>query len=176
MRSRGDPPAPPVVVRRIRPNESSSLRSLRLAALRSDPTAFGSTLAREEGYHEGEWSDRARDGAEGARAATFVAEDAPDRWVGMAGVFERAGTFHVWGMWVEPGWRGRGVGSALLDRTIAWVSEVDPGAALALEVNPDQAAAVRLYRARGFRGTGTTRPLGHHAPATVEEMVRIPDP
>ena len=71
------------VVRRVRPDEGLRLRALRLRALADAPSAFGSTLAREEAFPDDVWQERATSGAAGEDRVTYVAEDG-DRWVGMA--------------------------------------------------------------------------------------------
>src|SRR5262249_59106486 len=55
-----------VKVRRIRADEGLALRALRLRALADAPTAFGSTLAREEAFPADGWHERAAGGAAGA--------------------------------------------------------------------------------------------------------------
>ncbi|MGP6159964.1 MAG: N-acetyltransferase family protein [Vulcanimicrobiaceae bacterium] len=54
------------------------------------------------------------------------------------------------GMLVGPDFRGRGIGAALLDAALAWAC-AQPLRRLELEVFPHNAAALRLYRSRGFR-------------------------
>ncbi len=53
------------------------------------------------------------------------------------------------GMMVAPGWRGRGVGSALMREAIRWARQVRVEK-LALTVYPDNEAARGLYRKFGF--------------------------
>jgi RimJ/RimL family protein N-acetyltransferase len=78
---------------------------------------------------------------------TFVAVSA-DEIVGFLGVVERFGCGEL-GMLVARGWRGRGVGSALLAATIDWAR--DRGLhKLALSVFPHNDAAIALYRKFGF--------------------------
>ncbi len=58
------------------------------------------------------------------------------------------------GMLVERGWRGRGVGSALLQAAIDWAR--DQGLhKLCLEVFAHNTAAIALYRKAGFVAEGT---------------------
>jgi len=70
-------------IRQTRPHEGLRLRALRLHALADAPTAFGSTLAREEAFPEHVWHERAANGAAGGDNVTFIAEQ-DERWVGMA--------------------------------------------------------------------------------------------
>ena len=50
-------------VRRLRAHEAELLRDVRLRALRDAPMAFGSTLAREEGYAPEKWERWAAESA-----------------------------------------------------------------------------------------------------------------
>jgi ribosomal protein S18 acetylase RimI-like enzyme len=161
-----------VLIRRLRTEEWQPYRELRLAALTCDPLAFGSTAARESGYAEDRWREWVRRGSAGEKEATFVASTATGELVGMAGAFSEDARFHIWGMWVRPPRRGEGIGHGLLDAVLRWIDTNFPQAAVVLDVNPTQRAAVRLYVASGFRFNGVETPLGHDAPATVKQMLR----
>ena len=93
--------------------------------------------------------------------ARFLAIDG-DRVIGEIGLEreEHPVTTHVatLGMMVAPEWRGRGVGSALMEAAIAWArrSGVEK---LELSVYPDNDAAHALYAKFGFREEG--RLSGH---------------
>jgi len=164
-----------VEIRRIQERDASAFRELRLAALRTDPAAFGSTEAREAAYADEHWAAWARRGSLEAREATFVAAEPTGTLVGMFGAFAMDDRPQLWGMWVRPSARGRGIGGRLLEAVLEWAGRAFPGAPARLEVNPEQAEAVRIYLARGFAFTGHEEPLGHHPPAIVREMVRPPD-
>ncbi len=84
-------------------------------------------------------------------AATFLAE-VDGRPVGTLGVEIRRGIADL-GMMVDAGWRGHGVGSALMATCIVWATE--HGAhKLVLEVWPHNVAARMLYRKYGFEQEG----------------------
>ncbi len=53
------------------------------------------------------------------------------------------------GMLLQAGWRGRGIGRALLDAAIAWATSAGAHK-MSLEVWPDNAAAIALYERAGF--------------------------
>jgi ribosomal protein S18 acetylase RimI-like enzyme len=163
---------PAYEIRRIRESDAPALRELRLSALRSDPLAFGSTEARESAYADEHWASWARRGAGDLQEATFVAEEPPGPLVGMIGIFSKDGHPQLWGMWVRPTHRGRGIGSRLVDTVLEWAGRAFPDVPVQLEVNPEQWDAVRIYRTRGFEFTGFEEPLGHHAPAIVRAMSR----
>jgi RimJ/RimL family protein N-acetyltransferase len=84
-------------------------------------------------------------------AVSFLAE-AGARLVGNLGVEVRRGIADL-GMMVDAAWRGRGVGSALMDACIAWATR--HGAhKLVLEVWPHNTTAQGLYRKYGFEQEG----------------------
>ena len=96
-----------------------------------------------------------------AERASYVAVDG-DRVIGSLSVdrAEHPVTRHVAsiGMMVAPSWRGRGVGSALMEAAIAWGRQAGVEK-LELAVYPDNDAAHALYAKFGFREEG--RLSGH---------------
>lgn len=158
-------------IRRVRPDEWQALRELRLRALSCDPLAFGSTWARERALPDGRWQERTSRGASSDESAMFVAESGSVGWVGMVSVAWVESEAHIFAMWVDPAFRRRGLGGALLDAALQWFGSMAPHRPLLLDVNPRQEDAVRLYESRGFRRTGATAPLGHTEGETVIAMV-----
>jgi ribosomal protein S18 acetylase RimI-like enzyme len=163
-----------VIVRRIRSGDWDSLRALRLAALKDAPLAFGSTFARENESAPLKWKNWALRGAAGNHETIYVAVNEPGQLVGMIGAYPEEERSHIWGMWVHPEYRGRGIGGELLDILLSWLTSVRRAGDILLEVNAAQEPAVGLYRRHGFVLTGRTRPLGHHPPTVVQEMVWKP--
>jgi len=158
-----------VTVRQLRPDEGEPLKALRLRALAGAPDAFGQTLA--EASARDDWAEMARklSGADGN--AGFLAE-APGGAVGLAfGILEaeRADAAHVAGMWVDPAWRGRGVGAALVAAVIAW-ARARGRPRVCLWVTEQNRAAVSLYARRGFRPTGARAPLPSNPSLATIEM------
>jgi RimJ/RimL family protein N-acetyltransferase len=92
----------------------------------------------------------------GERAAAFTRSAgqslvavAGDRIVGMLHVEVSRHGFGDFGMCVERGWRGRGVGSALVQAAIGWARGQGLHK-LCLEVFAHNTAAIALYRKCGF--------------------------
>jgi len=156
----------PPVVERARERDWRQLRNVRLAALADSPSAFGSTLDREQEYDEQDWRAWTRE------AATFLAF-AGEQPIGMAAGIEsdRPDERGLIAMWVRPRSRGTGVASALVAAVQAWAH--DEGAVrLTLWVTRSNEPAVRLYRRLGFVETGASKPLPSN-PALVEEQLAI---
>ena len=163
-------------VRRIRADEGLRLRALRLHALADAPTAFGSTLAREEAFPEHVWHERAAGGAAGGDRVTFIAEQ-DGRWVGLATGLaddpdgsEKSGPMLV-GMFVDGAERRRGAGLALVEGVAAW-ARTRGAARLFLWVTSSNEPAIALYCRCGFRPTGKTRPVAHTPSIAEIQMVR----
>ena len=49
-----------ITIRPMRPDESATLRGMRLRALSDTPLAFGSTFAKESAFTDQDWRDRAQ--------------------------------------------------------------------------------------------------------------------
>jgi ribosomal protein S18 acetylase RimI-like enzyme len=164
------PGAAEITVRPVREDEWQAYRDLRLKALETDPLAFGSTLKRERGFSPEMWRERITRGVSGFASLTLAAVGSGRRFVGMTVVADLEGTLHLFGMWVDPKFRGVGIGGRLLDTAMTWIRRSHPGRAILLEVNPRQVDAVHLYESRGFRRTGKSSPLGHTPGEQVVEM------
>ncbi|MEM1099364.1 MAG: GNAT family N-acetyltransferase [Planctomycetota bacterium] len=161
-----------VSIRPLEPSESGLLRDLRLRALSEAPSAFGSTYAREAGFDDAEWTERARSWAS-ERCATWVAFQRDASCGIVACALDRETDARSWivSMWVDPEVRRRGVGRRLIDEAIAWsrrqsVSEVR------LHVTSNNPEAARLYESIGFRDTGDTMAHGH-MPSLCEIEMRL---
>ncbi len=84
-----------------------------------------------------------------ASVAESIVAVAGDRIVGLIHVEISRHGFGEFGMLVDREWRGRGVGSALIQAAIGWAR--DQGLhKLCLEVFAQNAAAIALYRKCGF--------------------------
>jgi ribosomal protein S18 acetylase RimI-like enzyme len=143
-------------LRRLGPDDWADFRDIRLRALADSPDAFGSTLEREAELGETEWRRR-------LTGPVFVVYDPLP--VAVGGVFDNAGTPHVWGMWTDPAHRGRGHARRILDALIP------PGTPAQLDVNIDNGGARRSYERYGFVGTGEVQPLRPGSEQRIELMV-----
>jgi GNAT superfamily N-acetyltransferase len=150
---------PTPIVRRITRGEHSTLRTIRLRALKEDPSAFGSTFDAEVARPDEEWAERARLSAEGTDRATFIAI-VDDRVVGLAGGYRPdhdAGCIELVSMWTAPEARRRGLGRALVQAVIDWAAGSQATVVLWVTRGNDPAHA--LYVSMGFHETGECKPL-----------------
>src|SRR5262245_30249466 len=75
-------------------------------------------------------------------------------WSASRGCPKLAHRAHVWGVYVTPRWRGKGVATGLLTR-LEEVGRGWPGVnSLALAVSENSPGAHRVYEAMGFRAWG----------------------
>jgi RimJ/RimL family protein N-acetyltransferase len=159
-----------VEVRRLQAGEGAQLRRLRLRALADAPDAFGATLDGDAAHPDGWWDGLADAGA----GAVFVAEEAGE-WSGMAGVHLAGAdewTASLWGMWVAPRARGRGIGSRLVGAVVDW-ARVRGLRRVELTVSQGAPGAEALYRAIGFVRTGEERSLAS-IPSLTEATMMLP--
>jgi RimJ/RimL family protein N-acetyltransferase len=95
--------------------------------------------------------ERARVFARSAESTVVAVADG--QIVGMLHIEVSRHGFGEFGMLVDRGWRGRGVGSALVRAAIGWAREHRLHK-LCLEVFAHNAAAIALYRKSGFTEEG----------------------
>jgi predicted GNAT family acetyltransferase len=143
-------------LRRLGPDDWEQFRAIRLASLAESPDAFGSSLERERAFGEDDWRQR-------VSSAVFVVDD-PDP-VAVGGLFDDDGIGRVWGMWTDPGHRGRGHARRILDAVTPLMPQVQ------LHVNFGNAAARTAYERYGFVGTGRLEPLRPGSDQQIELMV-----
>lgn len=147
-------------IRRICPDDWPALRQLRLRALKCDPHAFGSTHEAEAAAPSDNWSRLAALSSEGSGRFIALAELDGDA-VGMAGGYqpeESPDERGIWGMWVAPEARRRGIGRALVGSVRNW-AEQSGAVRLNLWVVETNGPAVALYQSIGFTATGETQLL-----------------
>ncbi|KAF7979234.1 hypothetical protein HWV62_43200 [Athelia sp. TMB] len=179
MRSTGNHPAY-YTLRIPRPpsdSQASDFAALRLLALKSDPSSFGSTYEREVAFTPDQWKAR----LSVSERATFVLSYPPsgervdtDEWIGTAsvlipshmtfealeplrgaGVGKGGDIYLLVGMWVAQDHRRRGLGKKLVHDAMEWVrdhadAEGIERAVLALQVSATNEIGRSLYIGMGF--------------------------
>jgi GNAT superfamily N-acetyltransferase len=138
-----------VEIRRIKPEDWSHLRDMRLRALRDAPEAFGQTYENAAAEPELEWRSAARAASAGDRRAWFFAGPASD--LGMVQTRRRPpDDCLVFSMWVAPAARRAGVGRALIDTAGNWARSWG-GRRIVLWVTGMNQEAQRFYERIGFK-------------------------
>ena len=140
-----------IIIRQARMDDTPAFRTLRLEALRSDPTAFSAdyeiNAARPEFYFE----ERLKELGEGS---TIYFAVQGEKLIGMTGIHrgESPKTQHsaqVWGVYVRPDWRGLRIADALLEHCIKW-GRAHGVIVARLGVAADNMSAIRCYTRCGF--------------------------
>ncbi|MGE0308285.1 MAG: GNAT family N-acetyltransferase [Acidimicrobiia bacterium] len=159
---------------RLSPDDFRRLRTIRLAALASDPDAFGSSYEREAGFHDEVWLQRLQPDAN----PHCGYEDDTGTLVGMMGLARNVddpALASVFSMWVAPERRGTGVADELFTGAVAWAN--DSGVtAIRLDVMGDNSRAEAFYARHGFTRTGTIAPIPGSERSEVEMRVAIGAP
>lgn len=140
-------------IRILTADDAAAYQALRLHGLRESPAAFGSTYENEVDTPLEQIAAQLARGA-GGEDVVFGAFDDDGRLVGLAGM--RRGTSlktrhrgGVWGMYVAPRARGRGVGCALVSAIIEHARSLGMER-LILGVETTNEPARALYHALGF--------------------------
>jgi ribosomal protein S18 acetylase RimI-like enzyme len=139
------------IVRRLVETDAADFKSIRLDGLRDAPEAFGSTYEAE------------KDGPIESFVATLSKSHVAGAFVdgallGVAGFYVLSGPKlahrgNIWGVYVRPAGRGKGLGKALISHLLAEAAPLVKQ--VHLTVVTDNAAAVRLYQQLGFETYGT---------------------
>ena len=149
-----------VVVRETVAGDWKALRDIRLEALCTAPTAFGSTYEDEANHGEAHWHNRI------ARGGTFLAflpdasepaESAEPAGL-IGGYLEDPRTVELVSMFVRSNARGRGVGEALVVTVLDW-ARTRNATAVRLWVTETNTHALALYQRCGFALTGERQPV-----------------
>ena len=144
-------------LRRLTEQDVDALWRLRLQALESETEAFAEAPEEHRQTSIETYADRLRVSSD----ENFVIGAFLDsELVGMVGFYreQRLKRRHcggIWGMYVAPSGRGRGVGAALLDAVIGIARTIPGLRRVHLSVSTTQQAARRLYANAGFETYGT---------------------
>ena len=142
-------------IRRLTPADASAFQELRLTGLREEPSAFGSSYEEEKDFSasiiEGRLAARSDQGPFGAfEQDTLVGLVA----LGRERMDKLAHKGLIWGMYVRPDSRGKGVARALLAEALSLARCVPELKQVNLSVNASNTGALRLYESFGFKAFG----------------------
>ena len=137
---------PSVEVRRLGPQDAALYRDIRLDALQANPEAYGST-------YEAECVRTLSDFAERLSTSAVIGAFRGPKLVGIAGLLIRDGAKEahkglLWGMYVQAGARGEGIGRRIAEAIIDFArGRVE---IIQLSVVSSNTTARRLYSSLGF--------------------------
>ena len=154
------PPVQPLI-RPLTPQDDAAFMALRREAVAAEPFAFEASP--EDDFALDSDFVRRQLGASFAESGSVVvgAFEA-DRLVGMIGLFREREVklrhkARLWGFYVRPAHRGRGLGGALLEAALGLARQLPGVERVRLSVTAPSEAAVRLYERLGFIAFGRER-------------------
>jgi RimJ/RimL family protein N-acetyltransferase len=142
-------------IRRLTPEDASAFRTLRLSALLDEPTAFGASYEEESALAPDVLASRL---VQHADRGVFGAFDG-DTLVGLVALAreDKLKLRHkgmIFGVYVTPEARGKGIGRKLLAQALALAKSVPGLLQVNLSVNANNPAAISLYESLGFQTFG----------------------
>jgi ribosomal protein S18 acetylase RimI-like enzyme len=161
-------PHPKMHLHAVTAEDWESHRDVRLAMLEEAPDAFWFTYADEAVYDEADWRER-------IEGAWLVQARDSDGILGSAGLGShwepgRATTATLFGMYVAPRGRGRGVGEALVRAVLEEARRLGKSEVV-LEVTSSNESAAAVYARCGFVRTGAVHDHPRRPDLTEVEMV-----
>jgi ribosomal protein S18 acetylase RimI-like enzyme len=164
-----------VETRALTADDWELFRSMRVQALAEAPNAFRSTYDAESAQSDDHWRDMVSRTAGHPDSEVFLGSiDGRPGAIAFVRVEHDSATARIGAMWVDPAFRGRGVGSQVLTAALDFGKAA--GAEWAeLAVTEDNGPAQRLYAAAGFEPTSRTEPLRDDSDLTVRWMRRSLD-
>lgn len=152
-----------MTIRRLIASDAAEFQRLRLIALRDCPTAFSATYEQEcdmplsliqarlaEGSGRdffGAWETHGNGDGDGAELAGMVGVSRPAE----PKLRHKA---LIFGMYIAASQRGKGMGRALLEHALTFARGLNGLHQISLTATADNAAAIGLYEAAGFRQFG----------------------
>lgn len=163
-----------VAIRPAVPQDAAAAFELRLEALSRHPQAFAADPALTEERGVTAWVELIAENVAQERGVIYVAA-AGGRLIGMTGLARgkwpktgHSGT--IWGVYVQPAWRGLGVAGALVEGCVAWARDLGL-VIVKLGVVTSNAGAIRCYTRCGFTVYGVEPQVIRHEGALHDELL-----
>ena len=142
-------------VRRLTPADASEFQALRLAGLKDEPVSFASSYEEEKDLPASTIEERLAIKSDRGLFGAFENE----RLVGLValGREDLNNLSHkalIWGMYVKPEFRGKGMARALMCEALSLARSVREVKQVNLCANARNLAAIQLYESLGFKSFG----------------------
>jgi RimJ/RimL family protein N-acetyltransferase len=144
-----------VQVRILTPADAPAFQALRLRGLQECPSAFASSYEEERGTPVAVVAERLATQEDRATFGAFQEQ----HLIGVVGLEREqlsklAHKAYIWGMYVEPTVRNRGVGHQLVAQALSYAANDLRVRQVCLGVNAQNVAAIALYKRSGFAQFG----------------------
>ena|SRR6218665_3815974 len=144
-----------ITCRQLTESDWSLLRQVRLHALKNDPAVFGSTYSKESGYDEAKW----RSWIANPDYGIWILQDG-EMPIGMTGIgMDRDDparqSCYIWGSWIEPAYRGRGLADLLYECRLEWARNHPTVTQVLASCRASNRASFRANQRHGFVHTHT---------------------
>jgi ribosomal protein S18 acetylase RimI-like enzyme len=146
-----------IEIRRFLEPDAQAFYRLRLEALENEPNAFTESPDEHRQMTARALAKLGTDSAD--KSQVVLGACAEDEFIGMAGLgqFEPHKSRHkarLWGVYVRPEWRRKGVARVLVSELITRARSTPGIEQITLSVGTTQTAAIQLYRSLGFEVYG----------------------
>lgn len=144
-----------VSIRKLGEKDWLIFSEVRLRALKSDPQVFGSNFERESKFTEADWRSR----LQSADSEIFMLFDGA-KPVGITGVsvFDEdpsGQTAILWGSWLAPEYRRKGLSNLMYETRIEWAKSRPPINRIVVSHRASNTASKFANQKHGFVFTGT---------------------
>ncbi len=145
-----------IEIKPMLPDQWQLHKAVRCAALAEAPFAYSSTLEDALKRSDEDWKHITRQYTSHSNSVTYFAfED--DAACGMSACVINGEQVELYAVWVDPAYRRKGVGRALIDFGRAW-SQSKGATQLRVGIFADNPGAPAFYRSVGFIDSGLTDP------------------
>ncbi len=142
-----------ISIKKLPPSRWKEFRALRLEALKSEPTAFGSSYAEEKNLTEKEWKRR-------IKTALFALANGKPIGIIEYEFHKKIKVQHIatlHSVYLNNAYRSKGIGIKLLKGTISVIKKNRKILRVDLSVNAKRLPAIKLYERNGFKVVGCER-------------------
>ncbi len=148
-----------IQIRQITEDDWLVFSRIRLRALQTDPNVFGSNYKLESKYTENDWRERLRS----KEVAVFLLFDG-ETPVGMTGAViakddPTGKTALLWGSWLAPEYRGRGLSEMMYQARIKWAKDQPAIEKIIVSHRASNLASKYANQKHGFKFTHTKEKL-----------------
>ena len=153
--------------------DAAVLRELRLEALQNRPIAFASDYEEESQFPLSRTEEQLSDQTGNA---VFVAV-VDSRLIGMTGIGQYRHTKEkhngiIWGVYVQPAWRGKGISGQMIEACIGWAKDRSVKF-VRLGVAAVNTSALNSYIRAGFRVYGVEPQILFYEGAYYDELLMV---